>query len=299
MSSTRAQVALRSAASVALLVGGLVHLQLYFLGYRSFPDPNLGRSLLLNVAASAVVAALIALRGGRALEISGIVVAASTLVFFTVTRSSDALFGFRETGLSPSPQAIIAIVAEVAAVALLAASLATSWSRERVYLAPRLTVIGTAVIAVVVVGLGSVWADSYGAGDSGTATVQPASTTVATPSSTVPQTTISSTAGGGTTAPAPAPAASTTTLGAPAAGSEVHIVDFAFVESTLAVPVGTTVRWVNDDQFDHSIVAADESFDSGELGKGDQFDQTYAQPGTYAYICGIHPYMSGTIEVTG
>ena len=138
MSSTRAQVALRSAASVALLVGGLVHLQLYFLGYRSFPDPNLGRSLLLNVAASAVVAALIALRGGRALEISGIVVAASTLVFFTVTRSSDALFGFRETGLSPSPQAIIAIVAEVAAVALLAASLATSWSRERVYFAPRL-----------------------------------------------------------------------------------------------------------------------------------------------------------------
>ena len=294
MSSTRAQVALRSAASMALLVGGLVHLQLYFLGYRSFPDPNLGRSFLLNVAASAVIAALIALRGGRALEISGIVVAASTLVFFTVTRSSDALFGFRETGLSPSPQAIIAIVAEVAAIALLAASLATSWSRERVHLAPRLTVIGTAVIAVVVVGLGGVWADSYG--DSGTATVQPASTTVAAPSSTAPPTTISA-AGGGT--PAPAPAASTTTLVAQAAGSEVHIVDFSFVESTLAVPVGTTVRWVNDDQFDHSIVAADESFDSGELGKGDQFDQTFAQPGTYAYICGIHPYMSGTIEVTG
>lgn len=296
MSSTRAQVALRSAASMALLVGGLVHLQLYFLGYRSFPDPNLGRSFLLNVAASAVIAALIALRGGRALEISGIVVAASTLVFFTVTRSSDALFGFRETGLSPSPQAIIAIVAEVAAIALLAASLATSWSRERVHLAPRLTVIGTAVIAVVVVGLGGVWADSYG--DSGTATVQPASTTVAAPSSTAPPTTISA-AGGGTPAPAPAPAASTTTLVAQAAGSEVHIVDFSFVESTLAVPVGTTVRWVNDDQFDHSIVAADESFDSGELGKGDQFDQTFAQPGTYAYICGIHPYMSGTIEVTG
>lgn len=296
MSSTRAQVALRSAASVALLVGGLVHLQLYFLGYRSFPDPNLGRSFLLNVAASAVVAALIALRGGRALEIAGIVVAVSTLLFFTITRSTDALFGFRETGLSPSPQAVIAIVAEVAAIALLGASLATSWSRERVHLAPRLTVLGTALIAVVVLGLGGVWADSYGADDSGAATVQPASTTVVAPPSTAPPTTISA-VGGGT--PAPAPAASTTTPLAQSASNEVHIVDFAFVESTLAVPVGTTVRWVNDDQFDHSIVADDESFDSGDLGTGDQFDQTFAQPGTYAYICGIHPYMAGTIEVTG
>lgn len=299
MSFPGAQIALRWAASVALLVGGLVHLQLYFLGYRSFPDPNLGRSFLLNVAASAVIAALIAVRGGRALEISGIVVAASTLVFFTVTRSSDALFGFRETGLSPSPQAIIAIVAEVVAVVLLAASLATSWSRERVHLAPRLTAIGVAVIAVVVVGLGGVWADSYGADDSGTATVQPNLTTAAAPASTVPQTTPATTPGGGTTVPAPVPVVSTTTVAAQPAGSEVHIVDFSFVESTLTVPVGTTVRWVNDDQFDHSIVAGDQSFESGALGKGNQFEQVFAQPGTYAYICGIHQYMSGTIEVTG
>ena len=295
--NSRAQIALRSAASVALLVGGLVHLQLYFLGYRSFPDPNLGRSLLLNVAASAVLAVLIALRSGRALELAGIVVAASTLVFFTVTRSSDALFGFRETGLSPSPQALIAIVAEVAAIVLLAASLATTWSRERVRLAPRLTVIGAAVVAVCVVGLGGVWADSYGTGDDDTSAVQPASTTVAAPSSPAPQTTVATAPGGGTTAPAPP--VSTTTPAAQPEGNEVQIVDFSYVESTQIVPVGTTVRWVNDDQFDHSIVADDESFRSDEFGKGEQFEQTFAQPGTYSYIWGIHPYMAGTIEVTG
>ena len=54
--------AVRLLAAVAVLVGGLVHFQLYFRGYRSLPDANLGRSFLLNGAAS--VAVSLALRGG-------------------------------------------------------------------------------------------------------------------------------------------------------------------------------------------------------------------------------------------
>ena len=45
MPSTRNEslgTAARLLAAAAILVGGLVHLQLYFDGYRSLPDPNLG-----------------------------------------------------------------------------------------------------------------------------------------------------------------------------------------------------------------------------------------------------------------
>ena len=33
------------------------------------------------------------------------------------------------------------------------------------------------------------------------------------------------------------------------------------------------------------------------MSKGDTFSITYAQPGSYSYICGIHQYMTGTVEV--
>ena len=42
-----------------------------------------------------------------------------------------------------------------------------------------------------------------------------------------------------------------------AGGSIVKIVDFAFEPAALEIAVGDTVEWVNDDAFDHSIVADD------------------------------------------
>jgi hypothetical protein len=46
------------------VVGGIVHLQLYNDGYKDFPDDDLGRSFLLDAAASAVVAVAIAISRG-------------------------------------------------------------------------------------------------------------------------------------------------------------------------------------------------------------------------------------------
>ncbi|RPI09295.1 MAG: hypothetical protein EHM63_04945, partial [Actinobacteria bacterium] len=58
----RSSPLLRYLGAVLLLIGGLVHLQLYFDGYRDFPNENLGRSFLLNAVASVVVASLLFLR---------------------------------------------------------------------------------------------------------------------------------------------------------------------------------------------------------------------------------------------
>ena len=52
---------LRVGGAVALLVAGLVHLDLYFGGYRSAgSEPNFGRSIVLNALVSGVVAAAVA-----------------------------------------------------------------------------------------------------------------------------------------------------------------------------------------------------------------------------------------------
>jgi plastocyanin len=86
----------------------------------------------------------------------------------------------------------------------------------------------------------------------------------------------------------------------------------AFEPEQLAVPAGTTVRWRNRDVGAHTVTSGaveqggagvteqpDGAFDSGELSKGDSFEQTFDAAGTYQYFCSIHPAtMRGEIRVT-
>src|SRR5215212_9265840 len=78
---------------------------------------------------------------------------------------------------------------------------------------------------------------------------------------------------------------------------DVSVVDFAFEPGTISVPVGATVTWTNTGSRPHTVTADDGSFDSGRLDPGEQFSQTFDQPGTYTYHCGFHPEMQGTIVV--
>src|SRR5215218_10058038 len=83
-----------------------------------------------------------------------------------------------------------------------------------------------------------------------------------------------------------------------AAPVEVQVIDFAFEPGTITVPAGTTVTWTNTGSRPHTVTADDGSFDSGRLDPGEQFSQTFDQPGTFAYHCGFHPEMQGSIVVT-
>jgi plastocyanin len=78
----------------------------------------------------------------------------------------------------------------------------------------------------------------------------------------------------------------------------VQVIDFAFEPGTLTVPAGATVTWTNAGSRPHTVTADDGSFDSGRLDPGEQFSQTFDQPGTFAYHCGFHPEMQGSIIVT-
>ena len=79
----------------------------------------------------------------------------------------------------------------------------------------------------------------------------------------------------------------------------VDIVNFEFKPQKLMVKPGTKVTWTNGDTAIHDIkdTSSLATPQSKDLAKGDTFSITYAQPGSYSYICGIHQYMMGTVEV--
>ncbi|HEX7498068.1 MAG TPA: cupredoxin domain-containing protein [Candidatus Limnocylindrales bacterium] len=97
------------------------------------------------------------------------------------------------------------------------------------------------------------------------------------------------------------PAGNSTAPGASAGSvqSAVSISNFAFAPLAITVPVGTTVTWTNQDSADHTIVSDDgKTFTSTNVAKGATYSFTFAAAGTFAYHCGIHPTMKGTVIVT-
>lgn len=79
-------------------------------------------------------------------------------------------------------------------------------------------------------------------------------------------------------------------------GYTISIEDFAFVEDTLEIYEGDSVTWTNNDSTDHTI-SSDQFEDSETLVNGDTYTLSFDTAGTYYYICGLHPTMTGTITV--
>ncbi len=88
-----------------------------------------------------------------------------------------------------------------------------------------------------------------------------------------------------------------TTGGENVAGEPVEIVDFSFDPADLTVDVGESVTWTNDDSTAHSVVGAGGAFASPDIAPGTNFSTTFSQAGTFEYVCGIHPSMTGTVTV--
>jgi plastocyanin len=90
-------------------------------------------------------------------------------------------------------------------------------------------------------------------------------------------------------------ASSGTVPGEPA----VQITNFQFKPQPLTVKAGTKVTWTNEDTATHSIKDTSPMATpvSPDLGQGATFSITYGEPGSYSYICGIHQYMTGSVQV--
>jgi len=95
----------------------------------------------------------------------------------------------------------------------------------------------------------------------------------------------------------PGQSAPPTTLGP----SDVRVANFSFTPATLTVKVGTTVTWHFDQpSAPHDVVSLSTPplFDSGTPRGTGTYSFTFTSPGTYPYVCTVHPYMRGTVVVT-
>lgn len=94
-----------------------------------------------------------------------------------------------------------------------------------------------------------------------------------------------------------APASSAQTQSAATGAVTVDIADFKFKPVDVTVKEGAKVTWANSDSAAHTATQAG-GFDTGTIVKGASKTETFAKPGTYAYICAFHPFMKGTVVVT-
>jgi plastocyanin len=78
----------------------------------------------------------------------------------------------------------------------------------------------------------------------------------------------------------------------------VKIHNFKFEPANLAIAVGKTVQFINLDEEPHTATATEGAFDSKALDTHQTWNYTATKPGTYPYICSIHPFMKGTLTVT-
>jgi plastocyanin len=80
-------------------------------------------------------------------------------------------------------------------------------------------------------------------------------------------------------------------------GTEIGIDNFKFAPTSPMVPKGAMVTWVNRDDIPHSIVCQTLRFRSHPMDTDGSVSLTFDQPGRYEYICGVHPFMRGTVIV--
>ncbi len=79
----------------------------------------------------------------------------------------------------------------------------------------------------------------------------------------------------------------------------IGVDNFKFAPTPLTVPKGATVTWVNHDDIPHSIVCQALGFHSKPLDTDQSVSLRFDQPGRYDYVCGLHPFMRGTVIVQG
>lgn len=75
----------------------------------------------------------------------------------------------------------------------------------------------------------------------------------------------------------------------------VHVQNYDLLPADLSLAVGETVHWDNHDNDTHNLRADDESFNSGFMFLGDEFEVRFDAQVNVAYRCTIHDWMRGTI----
>ena len=82
-----------------------------------------------------------------------------------------------------------------------------------------------------------------------------------------------------------------------ASGARVSIANFAFAPQQIAIEAGQSVTWTNDDGAPHGLAYTDGSTGTDLLLPGATFSRRFDNPGSFDYVCTVHPYMSARVLV--
>jgi plastocyanin len=257
---------LRGVGAALLFATGGIHLDLYLTGYRSIPTigtlfiVQVGAAFILGLAALAIRRPIVA--------ISGALFAVATLGGYVLSLWFG-LFGFKEVRTSAGIAAGIVEIgafAALSAATLLDPSIAPgadgSSSFGRLVTMGRRGVVALGVVAAAVLAVALIGAST--------------------------PTTASQVSGGSATS-------------GPVVRVTIH--DFAFAPSRVVTAPGERIAVTNRDGVAHTFSSAQGdkfAFTSGPIvPNATRVVVAPMTPGTYPYLCQIHPFMTGTLVVTG
>jgi plastocyanin len=88
-------------------------------------------------------------------------------------------------------------------------------------------------------------------------------------------------------------------LPAHATGHAISMANYAFSPADATITAGDSVTWTNSDQAPHDVTTTSGpvSIHSPTLSTGQSWTYTFTVPGSYSYICSIHPDMRATLVV--
>jgi LPXTG-motif cell wall-anchored protein len=72
---------------------------------------------------------------------------------------------------------------------------------------------------------------------------------------------------------------------------------YRFAPRSITVASGDTVIWTNDGTDPHDVTG--DGLSSGTLSSGQDYSHKFNSPGSFNYICTIHPFMKGSVTVSG
>jgi plastocyanin len=95
---------------------------------------------------------------------------------------------------------------------------------------------------------------------------------------------------------------STNTTSGTTGANEILIKGMAFSPASKTITAGTTIKWTNQDNINHTVTSGTPGspsglFDSGNIAPDGTFSYTFNQAGTFSFYCKIHSSMTGTITV--
>jgi plastocyanin len=94
-------------------------------------------------------------------------------------------------------------------------------------------------------------------------------------------------------------AVSAASAGLNQAGVDVSMLGYEFQPASITLPVGGFVSWTNFDSEQHTATSFDTgTWSTGVLSGGQSEAVQFLEAGTYAYLCEIHPSMTGEVVVT-